>query len=113
MQLTLFRAVAEGRKTIDPPTGQELKTDIMVRLDITCEGWLSRARATARTLCRMYGQITIEDVTTAMVDDPAPHPNAKGAVFKGNEWQSCGLKAATHAEAHGRRVFVWQMKTPA
>jgi hypothetical protein len=99
MQLTLF-----------PPTGLERKHDIMKRLDITCEGWLKRARQTARTLCLLRGEVTIEDVTAAMVDDPAPHPNAKGAVFKGNEWTACGFRAAKHAEAHGRYIRSWTRK---
>jgi hypothetical protein len=92
------------------PTGPELKADALAVLERHYSTWLERARETARHLCRLYGETDIEAVTEALRDDPAPHPNAKGAVFKGSTFEACGFKAAKHPEAHGRWIRCWQIK---
>ena len=93
------------------PTGSELKADAMNVLEKKYSTWLERARETATTLCKRHGSTDIEKVTTAMGDDdPVPHPNVKGAVFKGKEWEACGFKAAQHPEAHGRWIRTWRLR---
>jgi len=92
------------------PTGADLKADAMAVLERKYSTWLDRARETARTHCRKHGTVTIEDVTANLTDDPAPHPNVKGAVFKGNEWEMVTRQSAKHVAAHGRPIILWRLR---
>ena len=72
--------------------------------------WLERARLAAVRLCELQEWVTSDDVQKWMLDDPAPHPNCFGAVFKDPRFRSTDRTVVTtRPQGHYRRVVVWRL----
>jgi len=54
--------------------------------------------------------VTSDDVRrwAEEAEDHPHHPNAWGAIFRGNDWTSLGLSSSEVASNHARRIFIWK-----
>ena len=72
--------------------------------------WLERARLEAVRLCLHLGEITSDHVQAAMLDDPAPHVNAWGALFHDRRFRSTDRTVkTTRRQGHYRDIKVWRL----
>lgn len=73
--------------------------------------WLEQARLVARLICTANGTVCADDVRRSMIHNPAPKPNAWGAVFKSSDFEQTGEIRKSEAVSRHRGVqYVWRLK---
>lgn len=95
----------------DLRVGVALKAAGMARAAAHRPEPLEVAKEIARTLARMHGQVTADDVQEWLRGTNAePLGNAAGRIFMGKEWVCVGWRASRRTTNHGRMIRVWELK---
>ncbi len=90
-------------------TGLELKEQGIASVSQHSVDWLELARLAAEALCHLLGRVD-SDILHAEMDEPAPHPNAWGAVFHDKRFAWTGeYVKSKRPEAHARIIRVWRL----
>jgi hypothetical protein len=74
--------------------------------------FVEKMRARAIEVATSEGTVTSDDLRRygkAYGIEPN-HPNAWGAIFRGNLWRSVGRKKSTLNSNHSREIRVWSLK---
>lgn len=73
--------------------------------------FVEHMRHIAEDICRDRGQVTCDDLRRyALRHGLKPkHPNAWGAVFRGNGWRCIGRAKSQLASNHAREIRVWEL----
>ena len=87
----------------------ETKEDAFDALEQARAEWLAKARATAETLGRLKGVVTVDDVRAECPPPAAVDPRVMGAIFRGDQWEADGYVRSTRRECHKRPIaqFRW------
>ncbi len=89
-----------------PLTGLELKEQGIASVER--HRWVDDAREAAVGFCRVYGEVSSDDLHDVM--DIPPHDNCYGAIFKDQRFVATGERVrSTRPEAHGRWIEIWRM----
>jgi hypothetical protein len=96
----MHAAVTEGRAR------KERQLDIFEQRD---HEFLERCRAIAVMVCKLRGEVSINDVRTLVEIPDGVHPSVLGAVFRTKQFQGIGYTEAAHPQAHARVVRVYQL----
>ncbi len=92
-----------------PLTGLELRDQGIASLER--HRWVDDARIWAVRICQatVTGTAT-SDVVHRVMDEPPPHDNCYGAIFKDKRFVATGERVrSTRPEAHGRWIEVWRL----
>ena len=76
------------------------------------EDWQAVMQSVAKAICNAKGEVCSDDLRRyAATHDLEPHhPNAWGAVFRGNGWKHVGWKRSAKITNHARTIRVWTWK---
>jgi len=89
-----------------PLTGLELKAQGIA--SVSRHRWVDDARIAAVGFCRVYGEVSSDDLHDVM--DIPPHDNCYGAIFKDKRFRWTGeYVKSNRPEAHGREIRVWTL----
>ena len=90
-----------------PLTGLELKEQGIA--SVSRHRWVDDARIAAVGFCRVYGEVSSDDLHDVM--DIPPHDNCYGAIFKDQRFAWTGeYVKSNRPEAHGREIRVWRLR---
>jgi hypothetical protein len=91
-----------------PLTGLELKERGQQSLER--HRWVDDARIVAEAMCHLMGWTT-SDTLHAEMDEPPPHPNCWGAIFRDKRFVWAGTyNRSRRPEAHARMIRVWRLR---
>ena len=92
--------------------GNARRRDGLDRVEQNAEEWLAWIRAEAVRISQERGEVSADDlrVVTEQAHRHPHHPNAWGAVFRGNEWELIGRRTSSTPTAHAREIKVWRYK---
>ena len=102
-QLTIFDLAAGKRLRDEALDTQE---------DINPE-WIDTARATARTIAHIHGEVNANQVRRVMEARGLfpKHPNAWGSLFRGKEWERTGERVPSIIKtSHASEISVWRLR---
>ncbi len=88
-------------------TGQERKEVGMSLAASAAPNALTVARGYALEHCMRNGQVTIDDVTAALIKDGVELGNYLGSVFKGKRWKCIGFTKSKRPERHSGLIRIW------
>jgi hypothetical protein len=82
------------------------------RAEFNDEGFVHSMRHVARELIKQYGRITTDDLRKFAIDhDIAPKSgHAWGAIFKGKEFEVCGMTKSKLVSNHARMIREWRLR---
>lgn len=97
----------------DIQSGMKARDEGIAKIIDSCGTYVETARGVARLICRRKGIVSMDDVREVLSAHgvTAPHPNAIGAVFKGNEWVPVGFMKSKVPSNHARTIRTWRLKT--
>ena len=102
-------AWASGHQLSLVPTGEELRDAGIA--SVSRYSWVDSARGVAEAICRVRGTVTTDDIHHVMNAEPAPHPNAWGALFHDKRFAWTGeYVKSKRPEAHARMIRVWRLR---
>ncbi len=88
--------------------GNARRRDGLDRVEQNAEEWLAWIRAEAVRISQERGEVSADDlrVVTEQAHRHPHHPNAWGAVFRGNEWELIGRRTSSTPTAHAREIKI-------
>jgi hypothetical protein len=110
------RDVLEMETYLEDPlagvTGEEFKREGQERVENNNPRFVDLVRAKAREIVRERGVVWVDELRTWAAESglEPKHCNAWGAVFKGEEWESCGMQKSAVPSNRARMVRVWRLK---
>ena len=90
--------------------GIEKRDHALGALESKHGAWVSWARAVAKEVSKIKGQVTADDIRKACVaaDYWPGNLNAMGAVFKEKGWEGIGYCKSTYAANKARVQCIWR-----
>lgn len=101
---------AMNQLTFDQAEGQRLQREGQETVAAKNGEWLTRMRCYARMHCRLYGQVTTDDVRchAAGLGAYPTHHNIWGVVFKQKGWTVIGRQPSKLPGNRAREIKVWK-----
>ncbi len=97
---------------LDLLAGEAKRDHGIAMVSLTGADFLERARTAARSMGRMSGKVSCDDIREwAEVEGVKPHhPNLWGAIFAGKEWVCVGRQKSQFPSNHAREIRIWALK---
>lgn len=101
MQLDLEECIAEARKRAGLET-----------VEANAEEWMPWIRRYAVSIAKSNGEVTSDDLrhVADQFGRQPHHPNAWGAVFRGDAWECIGFRKSKYRTNNARRISVWSLR---
>lgn len=112
MQQSSF-SFADEHLRFSSADGQAAKENGMLQAARNRQQLLEAAQATAKSLSRRYGIISMDCVQEALIQagrHPSELGNAAGSLFKGDDWQCVGWGPSTRVSNHRRYIRLWRLR---
>lgn len=92
-------------------TGEDLKQIGLDLVESHNPTFVETMRDYARQYCKIHLSVTSDDLRRYATSHgiKANHPNAWGAIFRGNEWRATGIEKSTLPSNHGRMIRRWEL----
>ena len=97
---------------LDLLAGEEARDRGIHLVAINGAAFLERARAAARSMAEMFGEVSCDDIREwASVEGIKPHHrNVWGALFADSAWVCVGRRPSRLVSNHGREIKTWRLR---